>query len=166
MVIHVKRIANVKPVGGAKAYCIGHLYIDGRYFCDTLEPYDRGLSKDSPVDVIRKHKVAGCTAIPVGCYVLDFSTFSNRFGYQEFYVNACAGRLPRLRDVPCFEGVLIHCGNYPRDTQGCLLVGLNKAVGQVLQSRETFRKLYTSMKEAVRRGEQVSITYHRTYECK
>jgi len=26
-----------------EAYTIGHLYINGKYFCDTLEDTDRGL---------------------------------------------------------------------------------------------------------------------------
>ena len=60
----------------------------------------------------------------------------------------CDGYLPRLINVPGYEGVLIHIGNTAKDTEGCLLVGKNTRVGKVLESRVTFVKLYERLKEA------------------
>jgi hypothetical protein len=57
--------------------------------------------------------------------------------------------------------VLIHCGNTAADTEGCILVGKNKEVGKVLDSRETFKRLYSKLTEAYRRGDVITITVKR-----
>jgi hypothetical protein len=69
--------------------------------------------------------------------------FSKKTAYQF-----CGGRLPRLINVPAFDGVLIHIGNTANDTEGCILVGKNTEVGKVLQSTVTFRALYEVLKQA------------------
>jgi hypothetical protein len=122
-------------------YTIGKLYIDGDYFCDTLEDTDRGLKQNSPASEILNNKVNGRTAIPSGIYKVTLDVKSPRFSQKASY-NFCDGKLPRLLDVPGYEGVLIHIGNYPDDTAGCILVGKNKAVGAVMESAATFKKLY------------------------
>ena len=131
----LKRIAR-KP-----GYTIGRLYAGGRYVCDTLEDTDRGLKKTDGAAAIRKRKIHGATAIPAGTYNVTLQVKSPRFGARAQYA-FCGGRLPRLTDVPGFEGVLIHIGNTPKDTEGCILVGQNKVAGQVVNSTATFRKLY------------------------
>lgn len=128
-------------------YTIGHLYVDGVYFCDTLEDTDRGLQQSMSEEQIRAVKVPGKTAIPAGTYAVTLAVQSPRFKSSKQYA-FCKGFLPRLIDVPGFDGVLIHIGNKPEDTEGCLLVGENKAKGQVLKSAETFRRLYAIMAAA------------------
>lgn len=107
-------------------HTIGELLIDGIKFCDTLENPDRGLSQDMDEREIKARKVYGQTAIPTGTYdvVLTKSTKFKRL-------------LPELRKVKGFEGVRIHAGNTVKDTAGCPLVGVNRAVGKVLDSRKT-----------------------------
>ena len=73
-------------------YTIGKLYIDGKYFCDTLEDQVRDLAKE--------RKIPGRTAIPAGVYEVIVN-ISPRF----------RRKLPRLLDVPGFDGILIHRGN-------------------------------------------------------
>ena len=102
-------------------------------------------------------KIKGETAIPTGRYLVDMKTVSPRFGSRAQY-QFCKGRLPRLCNTPGYQGVLIHCGNTAKDTEGCILVGENKAVGQVLNSTATFRKVYAKLKAADERGEQIYIT--------
>lgn len=141
MEITVKRIAK------REKYTIGHLYIDGKYFCDTVEDKDRGLSQSLPVTVNKKLKKYAETAIPTGKYQVTLGVQSQKYKDRASY-KFCQGFLPRLINVPAFDGVLIHIGNTAADSAGCILVGKNKAVGQVLESRETFRKLYDILKSA------------------
>jgi len=117
MKITVKRIAR-KPL-----YTIGKMYLDGKYFCDTLEDTDRDLRQSTPLSDIKRIKVMHQTAIPYGTYrvIVNMSPAKKRL-------------LPRLLDVPGFDGILIHRGNTAADTSGCILVGENKAVGKVLNS--------------------------------
>ena len=139
MEIRLKRIAR------KTGYTIGRLYIDGTYFCDTLEDTDRGLSQDKPLAANMAMKKAGVTAIPTGTYQVTLSVKSPRFSAKKQYA-FCDGYLPRLLKVPAFEGVLIHIGNTAKDSEGCILVGENKVAGQVVNSTATFRKLYERLK--------------------
>ena len=135
MELEIKRIAR------RETYTVGRLYIDGKYFCDTLEDKDRGLHQDMPTAVIRATKRKGITAIPTGRYRVTLAVQSPKFSKRAIY-QFCNGYLPRLINVPGYDGVLIHIGNTARDTEGCLLVGRNTQVGKVLDSRKTFIELY------------------------
>ena len=137
--ILLKRIAK-KPM-----YTIGKLYINGEYFCDTLEDTDRGLDQKLPLGTNQLRKVKGRTAIPTGDYEITLEVVSQRFGNRPQY-KFCEGRLPRLMNVPAFQGVLIHIGNDANDTEGCILVGENKQVGKVLNSTATFKRFYEKIK--------------------
>lgn len=128
-------------------YTIGKLYVDGQYFCDTLEDTDRGLAQGDAYAYNKRRKIAGKTAIPTGRYQLTLGVKSPRFANRKAY-QFCDGYLPRLLNVPCFEGVLIHVGNYPADTEGCILVGRNTKKGAVMESMATFRRLYQTLKSA------------------
>ena len=55
-------------------------------------------------------------------------------------------------DVPQFEGIRIHAGSYSKDTEGCILLGENKKVGMVLNSRVTINKFYPIIKDACSKG--------------
>ena len=76
----------------------------------------------------------------------------------KWFKDLCGGRMPRLLDVPGFDGILVHTGNTALDTKGCILVGKNTKVGQLTESRDTFEKLYKLMRAAADRGENISIT--------
>lgn len=141
MELRLKRIAR------RDTYTIGRLYIDGEYFCDTCEDVDRGLRQDMAPSVIRAIKRKGVTAIPTGRYRVTLDVQSPKFRTKAMY-QFCNGYLPRLINVPGYEGVLIHVGNTAKDTEGCLLVGRNTKVGKVLESRATFVKLYERLKKA------------------
>lgn len=125
---------------------LGQLYIDGEYFCDTLEDTDRGLRQTHGPSYISTHKIPGLTAIPVGVYQITLDEVSPRFSQSDTY-KFCNGKLPRLLSVPGFDGVLIHVGNYPKDTAGCILVGVREG-DHLVKSRDTFRRLYDILLKA------------------
>lgn len=127
-------------------YTIGKLYINDQYFCDTLEDTDRGLTQSMTEQQIKSKKVYGETAIPTGIYRVIIS-YSNRFKKQ----------MPLLLNVPGFAGIRIHTGNTEKDSLGCILVGKNKAVGKVLESRDTYNKLFSILQKADKK-ETIKIT--------
>lgn len=143
-------------------YTIGRLEIDGEYFCDTIEDKDRGLTQDMDSSEIAKIKVKHQTAIPSGTYVVTLKVQSPKYSQRSQY-NFCKGYLPRLLDVPGFDGILIHIGNRADDgtgrgdSSGCILVGENKVKGQVINSTATFKRLYEKLKEASDNGEKIII---------
>ena len=128
-------------------YCIDKLYINGKYFSDALEDPDRGLIDSMSLEEIKKIKVKGNTCIPYGTYNVTI-TYSPRFKKN----------LPLINNVKGFDGIRIHSGNTPQDTEGCLLLGLNKVKGRVVDSKVTVNKFIDIVQEALNKGEKVTIT--------
>ena len=129
MELYLKRIAK------QKGYTIGKLYLKSAYdktlhtgtynnwICDTMEPQWRDLLHGAP-------KVKRETAIPEGRYSVVV-TFSQK--HQDY--------LPLLLGVPQFDYIRIHKGNFPCDTEGCILVGENKSKGMLFNSRKMLGEL-------------------------
>ena len=142
----------LERIAKRKTYTIGRLYIrriivdeystgiEDQYFCDTLEPTWRDYANGA-------HKIKGCSAIPEGRYAVVIS-FSPKIKQW----------LPILLGVPRFSGIRIHAGNTSADTEGCILVGKNKIVGQVVDSRIWLYRLKQKITEAKARDEPVWIT--------
>lgn len=142
-------------------YTIGRLFINGVLQGNTLEDTDRGLSDAMDERVIRNRKIYGKTAIPKGRYRIDMTTVSPKFSKYPFYMEICQGKLPRLRGVKGFEGILLHVADGPKGAdllEGCIGIGMNRIKGQLCEGKETFKKVYTLMKEAHDRGETIYIT--------
>ena len=140
-----------------QSYTISNLLIDGEWFCNVLEDTDRGLDDQMPESKIKELKKPSITAIPRGTYEITLDVTSPRFSKVSFYNEVCNGKLPRLLNVNGFEGILIHAGNTDKDSGGCLLVGENLEKGKVLNSRETFKKLYKLLKDRRIKGEKITI---------
>ena len=115
---------------------IGQLSVDGEWLCHTLEdPVRAGV------------KVYGNTAIDEGRYKVVIS-HSNRFNKL----------LPLLLDVPNFTGVRIHAGNTSADTDGCILVGLQKGVNSIGRSKAAMDLLMPRLQAALQDGGECWIT--------
>lgn len=108
---------------------IGTLSFDGEFCCFTLE------------DTCRRKKENGTTAIPSGKYevVLDYSTRFKRV-------------MPHILDVPFFEGVRIHSGNTPENTEGCVLVGLKRGENVIYDSKKAFDFVEAEIVKRLMRG--------------
>lgn len=107
-------------------YTIGKLFVNGEYFCDTLE------------DRLREIKIPGKSCIPRGTYkiILNHSVKFDRV-------------MPLLLNVPQFEGVRIHYGSTDANTEGCILVGWNKIPGRLLDSRYVFEQLFHKFQDSI-----------------
>lgn len=130
-------------------YTLGKLYVDGVYFCDTLEDRDRGLTQNMSVEQIKSMKVPGETAIPKGTYRVTLDVVSPKFSKYPFYMQTCEGKLPRLIDVKGYEGVLIHVADGPkRDSllQGCIGIGNLSAEEYLMNGKKVFVELYNKLK--------------------
>lgn len=138
-------------------YTIGQLFVDGVLFSNTLEDTDRGLKKTMPLAQIKQIKKAGITCIPSGTYSITLAVQSPKYLRSNTMMRFNSGYMPRLLDVPGYEGVLIHPGNSAEDTEGCILPGKNDKVGWVSNSTDYFKKLYTKMKSASVIGEKITI---------
>lgn len=105
----------------------------------TLEDVDRKLETGGV-------KMPGQTAIPRGIYKITID-FSNRFQRDMLHI----------LDVPQFDGIRIHAGNTDVDTEGCILVGGNKGLGVISNSKVTLNQLFLLIKDALSREEEVWI---------
>lgn len=154
MRISLVRIAN------KKTYCIGRLYVNGMYVCDTIEDADLGLDQSWSLEKIKQKKVKSKTAIPTGTYEVTLNIVSPKFSKIAYYKQFCNGRVPRLLRVPGFDGILMHIGKDERSSAGCLIVGYNTIVGKVTKSQQAFEKLYSLLKNA----DNITIEITRKYK--
>lgn len=127
----------------------GDLLVDGSLFCHTLEDVVRPMGPNG------EGKIYGQTAIPEGTYkvVLDMSPRFNRI-------------LPRVLGVPGFTGILIHRGNGPEDTLGCILVGSKVENGRIPPGCSTpaFGRLFDTMTARRAAGESCELTVRNELE--
>lgn len=151
----------LKRIFKGPKYTIGHLFINGVYECDTLEPPYMGTKQTDSIDSIRNTK-NGNTAIPSGVYNINMDIISPKFKDRS-WAKPFGGKLPTIEDVPAFDRVLIHVGNKASqyglsDTQACILVGENKVKGQVISSTACFTELMTVLLKAKLTGEKITLS--------
>ena len=133
----------LKRIAKRKAYTIGRLYVDGAYLCDTLEPPCIEMKTDRPVEEVLNDKallksIKPC-AIPEGEYKVSM-TYSPKYKTQLPLITGDS------RFNSLWQGIRIHAGNTAKDTQGCILVGKNREVGKVLDSRLMLKKVMAVLK--------------------
>lgn len=138
-------------------YTISRLFVDGKRFYESLEDKDRGLKQTDSLERILKVKVPGETAIPSGTYRITLDIVSQKYKAIKWYDDLCGGRMPRLLDVPGYDGILIHPLTTALESRGCIGVGRNTIKGKLTSSRATFKALYKMMEAADKRGEELII---------
>ena len=132
-------------------YTIGNLYYrkgegEWEWLCNTLEDKTRDMNKDGDLDDSGEEKVYGKTSIPYGRYYFTL-THSPKFGMIT----------PLLHDVKHFTYIRIHRGWTAKNTEGCILVGKNTAVGRLTESEEHFDKLMALLDENKQRKYTIEI---------
>lgn len=156
MKIHLTRNSYESGAG----YTHGRLRTDeGGFLCWTLEDEDRGLHQEMALSQIERKKIKGKTAIPTGTYKIQLRV-SPKFK-ERYWAKPYGGKLPYLCNVPGFEGVCIHPGNTPQDTEGCLLPGmLHSGIrGHIFDSVIAFQDLMNYyIWPAYQRKEEIWIT--------
>lgn len=139
-------------------YTISRLRMDeSGYFCDVLEPTDRGLTSDMTEDEIKKLKVKGKTAIPTGTYEVIWAYSPSL--HNKSYAQKYGGKFPCIIGIKGFSGVLMHPGNTAADTDACLLPGMHTSPGRVTDSQKAyidFMDFY--FVPAMNRGDKCFIT--------
>lgn len=115
----------------ANGTTLGVLFLDGRFYCFSLED----AVHDGP-------KVPGSTAIPAGRYEVRI-TWSPKFKRL----------LPEVLDVPGFSGIRLHPGNSIADTAGCILLGIQRAGVRILESQLACAYVQNQIEDAAARGE-------------
>lgn len=137
----------------SKKSTISNVIVNGKSECYFLEDCDRGLTSDMPLELIKKIKVFGQTCIPYGRYrviVTKSERFSKLAGHDVY--------LPLIMNVPGYDGVRIHSGTKPEDTEGCPLTGTEKNTDNVSNSRTAFIKINDKINLALK-TEEVWITF-------
>lgn len=127
------------------------------FLCDTIEDKDRGLDQSMSEANIAKLKVPKQTAIPTGTYTVVMNVVSGTFVKKQLYKDFCGGKVPRLKYVKGFQGILIHSGTDQDSSAGCIIVGENKVVGKVINSWATFKRIYQVLKRADNNGEIITL---------
>ncbi len=123
-------------------YCISHLFDGktGEYICDAIEDTVRDMNHNGRFDN-EEQKVYGETAIPCGRYYVTFRRTGLAIGSK-----AKDGCIPLIHDVPSFSLVRIHNGVNEKNSEGCIVLGLNKEKGKVLDSESVCLDFYKRMK--------------------
>ena len=149
----------VQRTARKSTYTIGKVYIDGKYFCDSLEDTDRGVTQVMPFTptggakgywVTPDHgiieKVYGKTAIPTG-----------RYDVCSYYWEKHACYVPMLLRVPGFTGILMHNGMTADHSEGCVLLGKNNIIGRLDGDRVYMDALAARVMACEKRGEKVTV---------
>ncbi len=154
----------LKRIAKKEKYTIGRLMMQDKqngewvFLCDTIEDKDRGLDQSMSEANIARIKVKHQTAIPTGVYEIDMNTVSGTFVKKPLYKDFCGGKVPRLKYVKGFSGILIHSGTDQDSSSGCIIVGQNKVVGKVINSWATFKRVYMVLRRAANNGERITLT--------
>ena len=106
--MHLKVVRNVFT----NEATIGDLYIDGKFFCHTLENPDRGLHQNNSLLKIKAYNLFKPTAIPLGIYKVDVN------------MRASFGKLlPQILNVKGFDPVTLQRGSFVNSLKGLILIG-------------------------------------------
>ncbi|MFB2117839.1 DUF5675 family protein [Parapedobacter sp. 2B3] len=143
-------------VAEGKNSTLSHLYVDGLFRCYLLE------------DSIREEKIQGLTCIPEGEYGLSLNHWAGMNAkYAPKYPKLHAGMI-EITEIPNYQLVFIHIGNYHTQTAGCPLTGSywQRLDGdyQVMGSENAYRQVYPLLLGQIGKGDNRVIVENRIKE--
>jgi hypothetical protein len=132
----------MKRISNNERYCISHVYVgsEDEYFCDAIEDTVRDVNHNGVFDN-GEQKVNEGTAIPCGRYYVAFRKTGLPIGAKARY-----GSIPLLHNVPHFTLIRIHNGETEQNSAGCIILGLNKEKGRVVDSEATCLRFYERLR--------------------
>lgn len=135
MIIELNRVA------AGQDSTLGIITLDKVFECFTLE------------DEAREIKVPGETRIPAGSYQVEFrkilspmtKKYRKKYSWFTWHLE--------LKNVPGFQFIYIHIGNYTYNSNGCILVGqgaqAKKGEFVISSSALAFRDIYDKCTKAL-----------------
>lgn len=129
------------------------IMVNGKFICYGLE------------DTFRKNKIWGETRIPEGTYKMGLRKVGRFHGVYSVKFRDFHKGMLHVLDVPNYKYILIHIGNSPSDTAGCLITGSRpRGDGNyVYESTQAYKELYPIIIKSLINGEDVTITYKKIY---
>lgn len=139
-------------------YTVGEVYVNGNFYCYSMEDTDRGLRVDMPMRYLKERKVYGATAIPCGSYevIIDWSPKFKMYLPHVMYRNGEG----KLVEVPGFSGIRLHAGNTAEDTLGCIMFGDWRGSASLVKSKPYTNNLIDMIRNARSGKEKVILEIH------
>lgn len=148
-------ILTILEVASTPNSTASQLLMDNKHFCFVIE------------DGYREKKVKKETRIGAGRFPVVpvkfgrfFEAYKKKFGHKFALL---------VKNVPGFDGIMIHIGNYIKDTDGCPLV--NRSIGMGVDgnffgsdSTSVYKLLYSLIDAALERGEEIWLEVIRNNE--
>lgn len=136
-------------------YTVGEVYVNGNFYCYSMEDTDRGLHVDMPMRYLRERKVYGETAIPCGTYevIIDYSPKFKRYMPHVMYRN----EEDKLVEVPSFSGIRLHPLNTAEDSLGCIGFGDWQGSNRIVNSKAYTAMLTDKIQKARNKKEKVIL---------
>ena len=121
----------------------GQLHVNDELECWTLElPVKDGLPG---------------SAIPAGTWPVVLAPSPKFHLSTDPWVEQYAMAMPHVQPIPNRSLIMIHWGNEPENTDGCILVGSTHQDNFIGGSRDAFAELYPKIAQAIKNGEGVTL---------
>lgn len=126
-----------------------HMFIDGEYICEVIEPFDSCINNTDDISTILSlKKKYGKIAIGYGTYTITLQ-FSPHFKKVLPYINNTNG----------FVGIMQHNGNDVSSSRGCQICGIiSKTDGYVINSKNTIDSIVKRYSKAIESSDIIKLT--------
>lgn len=94
------------------------------------------------------------SAIPPGIYPIVLAPSPKFMASQDPWILRHASKMPHIIRIPMRTEIMLHWGNHPSDTDGCVLVGMDELGPNLIgQSRMAFELLMSTIETPAEAGD-------------